>query len=416
MNKIILIISREYMTRIRKKSFIVMTLMGPIFFALLMIIPVWLATTAQDKKIISVLDHSLQFAYQLENTEHIAFHYISGTLNEAKQDFIDNGSDALLYIPFQDAQEPVQIHLFSKGRIGIRDENYLERTLGDILIRNALQRQGLDEEFIDRIRQKIQLSSIDVTQEWEEVRDVRALSAAGLGSAVLVYFFIFLYGVQVMRGVIEEKSNRIIEVIISSVKPLQLMMGKIIGIALLSLTQFIIWLSLTAAVTVITSSFIATNDLQQTPGIDDMLGHLQTINFGLMILMFLFYFLMGYLVYSAMFAAIGSMADSETDTQQFMLPVTVPLIFSFVMATTVIENPHSSLAIWLSYIPFTSPIIMMVRMPFNVPIHEVIISMVILILSFLLITWLAARIYRTGILMYGKKAGIKEVVRWVFAK
>jgi len=263
----------------------------------------------------------------------------------------------------------------------------------------------------------------------------------GLVGSMMIYFFIFLFGAQVMRGVIEEKTSRIIEVIVSSVKPFQLMMGKILGIALVGLTQFLLWVIFTAAIiTVVQSAFpdkFKQNSTEQSfaPGSkmmpstqtvqkdqattaenpsNEIFDAINSINYIEMIGAFIFFFIGGYLLYAALFAAIGSAVDSEADTQQFMLPITIPLIFSIVMAQYVINNPDGPLSFWLSIIPLTSPVIMMIRIPFGVPVGELALSAGLLIAGFLGTTWLAARIYRTGILMYGKKVSYREIVKWLF--
>jgi len=253
--------------------------------------------------------------------------------------------------------------------------------------------------------------------------------------------FIFMFGTQVLRGVIEEKTSRIIEVIISSVKPFQLMMGKIIGVAFVGLTQFVLWIILTLsfitiAQTALSDSFnfnktekelvvnnktinnevltqISTDKQFKNQEINGILESISSFNYELIILSFLFYFLFGYLLYAALFAAVGSAVDSEADTQQFMLPITIPLIFGILMSQYVINNPEGSLAFWLSIIPFTSPIIMMVRIPFGVPMFDLVLSMFMLIAGFVCCTWFAAKIYRTGILMYGKKVNFKELWKWI---
>jgi ABC-2 type transport system permease protein len=258
----------------------------------------------------------------------------------------------------------------------------------------------------------------------------------GFGTGILIYLFIFLYGVQVMRGVVEEKTSRIVEVIISSVKPFQLMLGKIIGIAMVGLTQFILWTILTFILVFIGQFFfiqelnITDNPVvQQTmptmPGqmkatqnfnyseAKEILNDLQNIPFLKIISAFIFYFLGGYLLYSAMFAAIGAAVDNEADTQQFMAPVTIPLVFAFIAGQFIIQNPEGPLSFWLSIIPFTSPVVMMVRLPFEVPLWELFLSMALLVAGFIFMTWLAGKIYRTGILMYGKKATYKELWKWL---
>ena len=262
-------------------------------------------------------------------------------------------------------------------------------------------------------------------------------------TGLMIYMFIFLFGVQVMRGVIEEKTNRIVEVIVSSVKPFQLMMGKIVGVALVGLTQFILWITFTAAIiftvqmafpdkfklpeqkqVVMQSPHTGSDANAGTPQVKNTHGEenaqysgflqaLSAIPYPTIIASFLFYFLFGYLLYGALFALVGSAVDNETDTQQFMLPVTIPLIFSIVMLQAIIMNPNGTLAFWLSMIPLTSPIVMMIRIPFGVPWGQVILSGALLIAGFLGATWLAAKVYRTGILMYGKKVDYRELWKWI---
>jgi ABC-2 type transport system permease protein len=275
---------------------------------------------------------------------------------------------------------------------------------------------------------EVSISTLRLTDKGEESGSAGASYGVGMFGSILIYLFIFLYGVQVMRGVIEEKNNRIVEVIISSVRPFQLMMGKIVGIALVGLTQFVLWVVLTMAINGVISQKMMTDkssvsateiSAQANANVDnemmtDVLSAVNTINFPLLIGTFLFYFLAGYLLYSALFAAIGSAVDSEAETQQFMFPVTIPLIFSFVLASSaVVNNPDGPIAFWLSMIPLTSPVVMMVRIPFGVPAWQLITSMILLILGFIGTVWLAAKIYRTGILMYGKKVTFKEMLKWL---
>jgi ABC-2 type transport system permease protein len=263
----------------------------------------------------------------------------------------------------------------------------------------------------------------------------------GLVAAIMIYIFIFMYGVQVMRGVMEEKTSRIVEVILSSVKPFQLMMGKIVGVALVGLTQFLLWVILSTTLYGFASATILRDiDMKQIQAKEEIIKIGENLEFEKMgknnqpteiaqlwndfksvdmvsiLLCFLFYFLAGYLLYSALFAAIGAAVDSEAETNQFMLPITIPLIFAFGIAQTVMQDPQGPLAFWFSMIPLTSPVVMMVRLPFGVPAWEIALSMGLLILGFLFTTWLAGKIYRTGILMYGKKITWKELGKWLFYK
>jgi ABC-2 type transport system permease protein len=294
------------------------------------------------------------------------------------------------------------------------------------------------KEEIMALKPRVSVMTINLDESGKEEKTHAILSTLlGFGGAILIYFFIFFFGVQVMRGVIEEKTSRIIEVIVSSVKPFQLMLGKIVGIALVGLTQFLLWIILTFSIISVAQGFLPKEmqrQISQAEQMEEFIPdapdqqkkdqnaknilaelsyNLSLINFPLILFSFLFYFMGGYLLYGALFAAIGSAVDSEADTQQFMWPVTIPLVLAFVLAQSVISNPDGAMAFWLSVIPFTSPIIMMVRIPFGVSVNELLISMTVLIASFIFITWLAGKIYRTGILMYGKKPSYKEMWKWI---
>jgi ABC-2 type transport system permease protein len=300
------------------------------------------------------------------------------------------------------------------------------------------------EQILEKIRPDINLSTIVIEDNGAEKKSFTGASmVVGMVAGIMIYMFIFLFGVQVMRGVIEEKTSRIVEVIVSSVKPFQLMMGKIVGVALVGLTQFLLWIVFTS--TIIFTAQLAfpdtfRNPAQQETGINALNENslqntsaiqsktdpdssknkynsfyeaISSVNYPVMIVAFIFYFLFGYLLYSALFAIVGSAVDNETDSQQFMLPITIPLIFSIVMLQVIVMNPGGSLAFWLSIIPLTSPIIMMIRIPFGVPWQEIVLSASLLIGGFLGATWLAARIYRIGILMYGKKVNYRELWKWL---
>jgi ABC-2 type transport system permease protein len=295
---------------------------------------------------------------------------------------------------------------------------------------------NISKEDYDKINStSIKLNTEDIRTGEKSYTEIK--TGLGIFSGILIYFFIFMFGAQVMRGVIEEKTSRIVEVIISSVKPFQLMMGKIVGVALVGLTQFALWILLTfSIITALQMSMPEVfknkqseeiyNPGQKLPSADQMqlqtlqnqeirelIDGLFSINYGVMIAQFIFYFLAGYLLYASLFASIGAAVDNEADTQQFMMPVTIPLLFAIIMSNFVINNPDGPVAFWLSIIPFTSPIIMMVRIPFGVPIEQIYLSMFLLIAGFVFTTWLAAKIYRTGILMYGKKVSYRELWKWL---
>ena len=417
--------------------------------AALFIVPIFIAQYSSDeKKIIGVLDETGLFHNKFQNSDNIFFHYVSTDLNSAKDQMLKNEDYALLYIAKTQISLPTSAVLYSNIQPNINVKSYIQRVMSkeiedEKLIYN-IDKLNLSPE--DRkialnipksIKTSITLTTIKVIGDGEEEKTFTELSMVlGIFSGILIYFFIFLFGAQVMRGVIEEKTSRIVEIIVSSVKPFQLMFGKILGIAMVGLTQFLLWIILTFTIVGIfqaifpdkiqnknTEFLIQNNGFGQkintqtiTETSDEMskvFEAIASINFEIMILSFIFYFIGGYLLYGALFAAIGSAVDNETDTQQFMLPITVPLILSLILAQFVIENPEGPLSFWLSIIPFTSPIIMMVRIPFGVPYFDLFLSMFLLVIGFLGTTWLAAKIYRTGILMYGKNVNYKELWKWI---
>jgi ABC-2 type transport system permease protein len=454
MNKILLIIRREYMTRVRKRSFLVMTILGPLLMAAIVIVPVYIATMSNEVKTVSVIDETGLFSGKFRDSESVKFHYLISDIGTAKASFGKTGDYALLYVPRTELNLPTSAILYSKSQINMNVSGYIKTVMSKRVEELKLEAKIKDlnlpgdskltsDDILRSIKASVNISTIKIGNEGKEEKSYPEVNMIlGLFSGILIYFFIFLFGSQVMRGVIEEKTNRIIEVIISSVKPFQLMMGKITGIGLVGLTQFLLWVVLTGAiVTIATSSFSskikagsATEQLiqQKTNGMtslqlpnaadstkvtggqsNEVIDAINSIDFPVMIGMFLFFFLFGYLLYAALFAAVGSAVDSEADTQQFMLPLTVPLILAIVMAQYVLQEPQGPIAFWFSIIPFTSPIIMMVRIPFGVPYYQIALSMALLVGGFLAATWLAGKIYRTGILMYGKKVSYRELWKWL---
>ena len=444
MNKIFLIIQREYLSRVKKKSFVIMTILGPVLMAAIMIVPIYLALRKHDKQKVEVIDESYLFRDLLPEKESIQFDYPEISLKLAQEGLYDTDYDAILYIPRNILEGKADVIMYYKNQLGIGTEEYIRSTLNKMMYDAILAKNKVNVDVIKAAEDGSRFELI--TQELGETGSGKKTNSGlqmgiGLVAGVLIYTFISLYGVQVMRGVMEEKTSRIVEVILSSVKPFQLMMGKIIGIALVGLTQFLLWVILTTTLYTVASVTILKNveieQVQQkeevlkigadldykkmgknkdTTKVMKLMNDFKNIDVVQILFCFIFFFLGGYLIYAALFAAMGSAVDSESDTQQFMLPVTLPLIFSFVIAQYVIQNPNSSASMWFSFIPFTSPVVMMVRLPFGVPAWEVAVSMCILILGFLLTTWLAGRIYRTGILMYGKKVNWKELGKWLFYK
>ena len=432
MHKIWLIVQREYLTRVRKKSFIVMTLVAPLLMAALMIVPIWLTTISDDSETIEVLDESGLFAGKFQNEGDLRFRPITGSVEDAKKRVMETDHTALLYIPKLNLDNPEGIKLFSQENTSLNTKFGLEKMLKREIEEQKFARSGVDKAVLDQIKTDVSIGTVNLSGGDEKSSNAAVTSAAGYIGAILIYMFIFIYGVQIMRGVIEEKTNRIVEVVISSVKPFQLMMGKILGIAAVGLTQFLLWIMLsTAVVSLVSSKFKVdrfsdaqieqtmktTQDAGQAKEMNEMLSAVNNLNLPLLLGAFLFYFLGGYLLYGALFGAIGSAVDNETDTQQFMFPITIPLIMSFIVAQTVImKNPDGPVAFWMSIIPFTSPISMMLRLPFGVPTWQLLLSMALLIIGFVFTVWVAGRIYRVGILMYGKKVNYRELSKWLFYK
>ena len=414
MHKIWLIIKREYLVRVRKKSFIIMTILGPILMAALLIVPTFLATQTQENRIIALNEDA---NYILEDSEFIHFTTIPTSEAELlKTDFSESPFYALLYIDGEN------FTLYSNQQISLSVSKSIERQLEQLIEHEKLKLLGIDLQILEDASTEINITTKIISEDGN-TSNSQAEASMGIGflSGILIYMFIFMYGTMVMRGVIEEKTSRIVEVIISSVKPFQLMMGKILGVALVGLTQFVLWILLTIIIsTVAELAFLDVNVMATEMNSSDqsvILAQVAEFTGGINLLQiflaFIFYFLAGYLMYSALFAAVGSAVDAEADTQQFVLPITIPLILSFVLITPIMENPDGTLAFWMSMIPFTSPVIMMVRLPFGVANWELALSIGILIASFIATTWLAGRIYRTGILMYGKKATYKEIWKWL---
>ena len=414
MHKIWLIIKREYLVRVRKKSFIIMTILGPILMAALLIVPTYLAEENKENRIIALNEDA---NYNLEDSEFIHFTTIPTSEAELlKTDFNESPFYALLYIDGEN------FTLYSNQQISLSVSKSIERQLEQLIEHEKLKLLGIDLQILEDASTEINITTKIISEDGN-TSNSQAEASMGIGfiSGILIYMFIFMYGTMVMRGVIEEKTSRIVEVIISSVKPFQLMMGKILGVALVGLTQFVLWILLTIIISTVAelafldANVMATemNSADQSVILAQVAEFTGGINLLQIFLAFIFYFLAGYLMYSALFAAVGSAVDAEADTQQFVLPITIPLILSFVLITPIMENPDGTLAFWMSMIPFTSPVIMMVRLPFGVANWELSLSIGILITSFIATTWLAGRIYRTGILMYGKKATYKEIWKWL---
>lgn len=445
MGKISLIIQREYLSRVKKKSFIIMTLIGPLLMSGIIFARLWLGNIEEDTQLVQVVDETHAFAGKFENGKNAVVSFSKSDIGLAKKNFYKEPYNILLYIPYN-ILEGQTVQVFYKKQPPMGTLEFIKNSLKNSVEDMKLEASGIDRLQLEIIKTDINVVTSKLESSGKQQRKSTEISfVLGLVGSLLIYFFIFLYGAQVMRGVIEEKTSRIVEVIISSVKPFELMMGKIIGIAMVGLTQFLLWMVLTFSLVGIAGKIIAEKNYNpqeleqnfQSSGVgmpggmnqpfggvavkpptasDAFAGLSESINLPLMLGCFLFYFLGGYLLYGALFAAIGSAVDSEADTQQFMLPITIPMILALTMSQVILTNPESSMAFWFSIIPLTSPIIMMVRLPFGVPAFDLILSMSLLVVSFIGATWLSGKIYRTGILMYGKKNSYKELWKWLFYK
>ena len=438
MNNLSIILKREYLTRVKKRSFIILTFLGPIFFAALMIAPSLLMIKSdkmESKKSIAVLDETSWFRGKFETTDVNTFIYCneSENIDSLKKMVFDGIYDAVLYIPMTSLNIPVNAKLYSNKQIPMTLSSHIRSCMKQEIEHQKLLASGIDPSIVKSIQTNVNVATIRMDSEKEEKTSYAELEyIIGLLLAFVIYFVIFIFSSQVMRGVIEEKTNRIIEVIISSVKPFELMMGKILGIAMVGLTQFVIWVVLTLAIYFVASGIILGPEIMSPTGTvmaeqisqitetsktqDVMLeavNMIKSINFSAILWSFFIYFILGFLLYAALFAAIGSMVDNETDSQQFSTIVALPLMISIICAPTLVNSPDSGLGIWLSMIPFTSPVSMMIRIPFGVPYWQIIVSILILIITFIFTTWIAAKIYRTGILMYGKKPSWKEIWKWL---
>ncbi|MFA0961361.1 ABC transporter permease [Roseivirga sp. BDSF3-8] len=433
MNKILLVTAREYLTRVRKKSFLIITIATPIALVLIFGLFGYLAVNSADTKVIQVIDESGRFTKTFKESDRVHYLYISNTLDDAKKNLEESDADGILYIPAIDIDKPEGIKYYTSGSPSMSTIRSIERNIEQVIEDVKLQQSGLDAELIRDLKPNVSLETFPLDEEKES--NAAAAFGTGYALSLFTYFFIFLYGAQIMRGVMEEKTNRIVEVIISSVKPLQLLYGKILGVAAVGLTQFIIWIvlivGLSSAGAALLGGQVSDEQKQQfeevqaaRPGgasgsaesLVELQSAIDSIDFTSLVGVFLFYFLGGYLLYGALFAAVGSAVDSDTDSQQFMLPITIPLILSVFALAFVLDDPDGTLAFWLSVFPFTSPVIMMARQPFGVPPWEMVLSMVMLIGGFVFTTWVASRIYRVGILMHGTKVNYKVLAKWFMQK
>jgi|TARA_B110000444_G_scaffold32894_1_gene28168 ABC-2 type transport system permease protein len=438
MNPFIIIALREFTSRVKNKTFILMSIIGPLAIGALLVIPALFSNIDEDPKKLLVVDNS----YLLVGTEKISkhsFQYLNpeefdeeSAISAVREKEIYDG---LLFLPPSENGDPDFIlrntRLYSKGDIGIDLTREIERRLGKLATEEKLKINGVDPSLVKNSTTIVNIKNLNLTEKGSEASSLPLKMAIGFGASFFIYMFTFFYSAQIMRGVIEEKTSRIVEVMITSVKPTQLLLGKIIGIAGVGLLQFLILIAFSTIIYSVAGSIgLLGSDISEvTPGggimentesqtvLNEVIESFKTFNIPKLIGFFVFYWLGGYLLYGALFAAAGSAVDAEADTQQFMIPLTVPLLITLMLATPMMQEPNGTLAIWLSLIPFSSPLAMMIRLPFGgVQTYEIALSMILLIIGFLGTTWISAKIYRVGILTYGKKASYKDLYKWLRRK
>ncbi|MDR1739777.1 MAG: ABC transporter permease [Bacteroidales bacterium] len=434
-NNTLVVLKREYLTRVKKKSFIIMTILMPLLMVALMFAPALIMNVGKEAKKFAVIDQTGLYGEAFINDTKNGYAFFQDTAAASDSMRLGHYTAMLVITPRVDTSNVQNVQLFYA-----ESEPSME-TMGDIKssIKTQLQSvlmhkiDGVNKQVFETINNaSVEIASQDIktgVQSYVEVKTV-----FGYASGFLIYFFIFMFGSQIMSGVLEEKQNRIIEVIVSSVKPMQLMLGKVLGLALVGFTQILIWIVfgfiLVTVGGIIAGTGVNMQDLAASgmpAGISGMPSELSemgnmmskvqdmiaSINLGYLAIMFLFYFLGGYFLYASLFAAVGAAVETQEETSQFMLPITIPLILAIIVGSNIIMEPNGPIAFWFSIIPFTSPIAMLIRLPFGVPAWEVALSLALLIAGFIFTTWLASRIYRVGILMYGKKITYKELWKWI---
>ena len=436
MSKIGLIISREYLTRVKKKTFILMSFLGPLIIVGFVLLTSYLSQENKEKYEILVVDESHLFNNNLRNSNkyHLQWAPKEKNYTEVQEIFKkDDELDLLVYLPINLIKtNSMTAKCLYKEIPSTAVQKHLSNIINEAIELYRVNFNNIDISTYKSIKTKINLDVIDI--ENKENRNIQRKAFVGIALAMFIYAFIFFYSTQVMRGVIEEKTNRIVEVIISSVSAFELMIGKIIGVGLVGITQFIIWAIITMIMSVTIFPLIikdkynpslqtdadevVNNSFKIDPNNEAIQFIINELQWSYLILFFTLFFLGGYLLYSGLMAAVGAAVDEEADTQQFLLPLTIPMLFAILMASKVIDEPSSSLAFWLSEIPFTSPIIMIVRIAMgigdsSVEIWEIILSLFLLTITFIGTTWISGRIYRKGILSYGKKASYYDLFKWL---
>ena len=433
MNKLRLIIAREYMSIVGRKSFIFMTLGMPLLFIVIMAIPVgfgYLNDKGSTTQLISVVDETGLYAPALHSDEMYTFIIEEDLTASNAHDFYNkapNGIDAMVIIP-SNVDSTGTVDILSKGTITPALVSTVRNFIADTIENAHLASLGIPnlQQMVDKAHVDIDVRSIKLSDEGAQESSTDAAMGLGFMLSFITYMFVLMYGAMIMNSVIEEKTNRIVEVVVSSCRPFQLMLGKIIGVGLVGLTQMAIWIVLLAIVgTVASSAFgignvspdaISPEALAQAKdmgAMESIVRQTLSINYLPIVLNFIIYFIGGYLLYSSLFAGLGSAVDQPSDSSQFTTPVILIMLIAFYAGMACMENPSGPTAVWCSIIPFTSPVVMMIRLPFGVPTWQLLLSIALLFGTALFITWLAARIYRRGILHYGKKASFSDLFKWM---
>lgn len=430
MNKIFIVIEREFMTRIRKKSFILLTILMPLLFAGVVALPVLLSSIDNDETFtVALIDHTGKYAPLLKDSGKV--HIVP--VEELTPDVRSKESDytAVIVISRDLSQDSTGATIYSHKEVPVDITQYFNSVIREDIRSARLATYNIPD--IDRIIAASQVDYSVPTVKWtddgtEKKSSYELAGVLGMVLTMLIYIFVLSYGGMVMQGVMEEKTNRIMEIMVSSVKPFQLMMGKIIGIALVGLAQFLIWGVLIMVIMVVAGT-LAGGDMDTSQAMamagnmqgvpmpqspqSELLQVIQGMNLGEIFIMFILYFIGGYLLYASFFAAIGASVNEQADSSQFMMPIVILMIFALYAGMFSIQNPNGPLALWCSYIPLTSPIVMMVRLPFGVPAWQLLLSLFLLYATAIAVVWLSAKIYRVGILMYGRKPTPRDLIRWI---
>ena len=437
MNKIFLVIQREFMSRVKKKSFLLATILVPLLFPAIIGGMVYLAYQNDKNKeleVVQVLDESSLLIF--EDNESYDYKLVEGPLDSAKNRFSKSEDFALIYVPKFEVDKPEGVRFYAHTSPGVNlvkgFESKIESQIRDI----KLTRSGLTEDQLDELKTNVQIESFNLDETGSEKKsDSGVTFGIGYVMGFLIYIFLFAYGAQVMQGVIEEKNSKIVEVIVSTVRPFHMMIGKVVGVASVGIFQFLIWMILMGVISFAGMSIFGlsmdpaetaqmmeqaggeASAVQSSAKVQEMMSLINDIPVTKIVLLFVFFFLGGYLLYGALFAAVGSAVDTPADAQQFMMPIMMPIIVALMgLMMFVFPDPNGTVSFWLSIIPFTSPIVMMGRIGFGVPAWEIALSMALLVGGFIFTLWLAGRIYRIGILMHGTKVNYKVLAKWFMMK